>query len=94
MSKTNTWLNSVVKIPNCTVCTKWLGSHNSLEDTPLSSNKGYEIIIGECDHAFHGNCIPKHICSICYTIWNPIDKINIGASNWWTVELFWNTYFK
>lgn len=93
MNKTETWLGSKVKIPKCTICNKWLGSDNSLEKKPISIDKGYEIIVGECNHSFHGNCISQDKCPICYNIWKPVDKINIGASEWWIVEEFWRTYF-
>ena len=93
MVKIKTWLDSKVNIPNCGVCNKWLGTNNSLEDKSVSVNKGYEIIIGKCKHSFHGNCISNEKCPTCYDSWNPIDKINIGSSDWWIVEEFWKNYF-
>ena len=87
-----TWLKTPTCIPNCTKCNNWLGEHNSSKKTPISGNKGYEIVIGKCKHAFHGNCV-TNTCTICNIPWKQFDKINLGASEWWLVESFWNTYF-
>ena len=93
MVETTTWLGSKVNIPNCTVCNTWLGSNNSIEKIPTFVDKGCVIIIGDCQHTFHGNCITQNECHICSKKWTPIDKINIFASDWWIVDNFWKTHF-
>ena len=93
MVKTKTWLGTTVDISHCFVCNKWLGTDNSFDDICISMNKGFEIIIGKCGHSFHGNCVSSEKCIICNKNWEPVDKINLGSSNWWLVEKFWITNF-